>query len=816
MNLLFGNHPADMLDEGYFGFGEFYPDDSPAPEFLSSSEIRVRDRFTSATVSLFGSFIIQSGELAGGTVNRMTWKTASSDFLLDLSNFSLPLDEALEGNLLQLFDGNNTVTGGAGDDILIGLPGNDLIRGGFGKDMLIASSGQDTIFGGADNDILIAADEPAWNTNLFVVSSVLLSGNGQYMVFQGEANLFGYSAEPGEQAFYRGNIDTFVIERVVGPFESGAIFDLPVLSDDGTRLAFIGPASLAGEQDSGYPQLLLADLETLEITVVSRTPEGSLAGYLPDALAISGDGKTIAFVYLDSDLVADDTNGFRDIFVKRSGSDTIERASVTQDGVQANGSSWFPSLSADGQLLAFASVATNLTPDSTPEPAAYVRNLNNGEREWIATLANPSSFAFDIGPSPLVLSANGRFLAFVSNDDNLVSYDSNGVADVFVRDLVSGETVRASEDIDGFEGQYYSSQPAISGDGRYVAFITQSTWDDELLYDGNFRADVFVKDLFTGTLNRIPTPGFDGVGSGPVSTPQLSFNGGVLAYHYASDAVVLALLDESGVHVMNGEAGDDFYILLRTETVEESANDGFDVVVALFSSPYVLPENLEALVHPVAGSFEGSGNDSDNRFLGGAGDESWNGAGGIDVLTFQALYNEVTVAREADHWVLSNPISGRDALHSIERVEFNDIGLALDTGGNAGAAFALLYAGLGEVPDPVILAPWIFDFDAGNSSIEVAQHILDFYSAEFPAGIPNDALVSTLWPNIVSSPIPQSEFDYYVGLLNSNEISQAELFSSAAQHPLNQANIEPLIAAGIFYQSLPFQWNTDVWGGTFF
>jgi len=428
----------------------------------------------------------------------------------------------------------------------------------------------------------------------------------------------------------------------------------------------------------------------------------------------------------------------------------------------------------------------------------------------VASLANPSSFDFDIGPAPLALSGNGRYLAFVSADSGLVENDFNGTADVFVYDLQTGQISRASEDSDGFDGGHYSDRPAISSDGRFVAFLTESTWNGDL-FDANFRPDVFVKDMVTGTLTRIPVPGFDNVGSSTPAHPQLSFDGSLLVYQYASDGTVLAQLDNAGAHIMKGQTGDDIYLMLRQEVAEELPDEGFDIVVGMFGGSYLLPANVEAFAHALEGDLALTGNAIGNRFLGGSGNESWDGGAGIDILSFPGLYSEASVTRTGDEWTVSAPEGGTDHLLNMERIEFSDFTLALDTEGNARAAFALLYIALAETPDPALITPWLNDFDAGFTSAQVAQHMLDYFAPQFPGGIPNDLLISTLWNNLLGTPIPEEELLYYSGLLSDGQLTQAQALAIASEHSLNLEAVEPLIALGVVYQTEPFQWNSETW-----
>lgn len=812
MLIQFGNFPADMFDADYLGFGQFFPDESPRTALLSQTELRVQDRITNATVSLFGSFQIAGGNLTGGTVTRMTWKTASGALLLELSAFSLPVEVAIDGDLEFLFAGNDTINGGSADDVLLGNAGNDLLDGAGGDDLLVAALGNDTLRGGAGSDILVGVDDPHWAIDLFPVAGTLLAGNGLFAVFLAAADQFGYLADPGQQAYFRVSLATGEVTRALGPFDPSDIVTAPgsagpVLSGDGSTLALVGPATLANEPGGNYPQLLAVDLKSGEARVASRTPDGEPAGYLPEALAIADNGQTIAFVYLDSDLVPDDNNGRRDIFVWHGATGRIELASLALDGTQADASSAFPSLSGDGDLLAFASAATNLTVDSTGDWAAYVKNLVTGDIERIATLANPASFDFDIGPAPLALSTNGRFLAFVSNDDGLVDFDTNGVADVFVRDLQTGETMRASEDFDGTEAQSFSDQPAISGDGRYVAFLTSSTWSGDL-FDANFRPDVFVKDLFTGILTRVPVPGSDQVGSVAGDSPRLTFDGKLLIYHYGSVQTVVALLQDDHVHQLQGGAGDDIFVVMSSETVQENWNDGFDTLATVFAGITVLPDNVEALVHLGDNDFQGIGNALDNRFLALGGSNDWSGGGGTDTLSLLASFVEVQISRDGDSWSLVHETLGATRITDVERVEFLDLGVALPFDARASSAFSLLHVALNTTPDPVTLARWMAEFDQGLSATQVAQNVLNHYA---PRGVPNDLLISLLWENLLGDPITQPDLDFLVGELERGAFTQAELFATAAAHPLNQARVEPLIALGIHYQPEPFEWDTSAW-----
>src|SRR5262245_29695996 len=130
------------------------------------------------------------------------------------------------------------------------------------------------------------------------------------------------------------------------------------------------------------------------------------------------------------------------------------------------------------------------------------------------------------------LSENGRFVAFQSYASNLVPNDGNGCSDVFVRDRQTGETTRVSVSSSGVEGNYYSGEPAISPDGRFVAFVSEAT--NLVPGDANGVADVFVHDRVTHKTQRVSVSSAGFEANGPSMRPSLSKDGRFIAF--ASEA----------------------------------------------------------------------------------------------------------------------------------------------------------------------------------------------------------------------------------------------------------------------------------------
>jgi Tol biopolymer transport system component len=207
----------------------------------------------------------------------------------------------------------------------------------------------------------------------------------------------------------------------------------------------------------------------------------------------------VAFESHATNLVPGDTNNAHDVFVRDREAGPIERVPLAADGGRANGESYSPSLSADGRFVAFESYATDLVPgDTNGQRDIFVRDRQAGTTERVSLTADGAQAGGN--STSLSLSADGRFVAFVSGD-NLVPGDTNGVTDVFVRDRQAGVTERVSVGAGGAQADEASSLPSLSADGRLVAFVSDAA--NLVPGDTNGQRDIFVRDRQAGTTERV-------------------------------------------------------------------------------------------------------------------------------------------------------------------------------------------------------------------------------------------------------------------------------------------------------------------------
>jgi Tol biopolymer transport system component len=239
--------------------------------------------------------------------------------------------------------------------------------------------------------------------------------------------------------------------------------------------------------------------------------------------------------------VPGDTNRARDIFVYDRDNGTLERVSMGPGGRQANGDSQRPTLSTDGRYVAYWSAADNLVDN----------DLNRVTDCFVSDRQTHETIRVDVGPGDVqangecarpVISGDGNLVAFESAATNLEkptvlgkSTDTNKARDVFVRDLAAKTTTRISVTTDGKQGAGESVRPAISADGRYVAFQSDAPLQSD---DANKKTDIYVRDLQNNDTTRVSI-GPGGVeGNGGSFSPSLSTDGRFLTYwSNASDLV---------------------------------------------------------------------------------------------------------------------------------------------------------------------------------------------------------------------------------------------------------------------------------------
>lgn len=194
-----------------------------------------------------------------------------------------------------------------------------------------------------------------------------------------------------------------------------------------------------------------------------------------------------------------DTNGTSDIFVRDLIAGQTVRVSVSSTGAEVAGASLRPSISDRGYQVAFESYADTLVKeDGNNVVDVFVHNRLSGATTLVS-VASSGKQSNDPSSFPAI-SGDGRKIAFSSRADNLTPDDNNSLEDVFVHELATGATTLVSINTNGDLSNGGSTAPAIDADGSHVAFFSLA-WN---LVDGdnNFVDDIFVRDTENNTTTR--------------------------------------------------------------------------------------------------------------------------------------------------------------------------------------------------------------------------------------------------------------------------------------------------------------------------
>lgn len=281
------------------------------------------------------------------------------------------------------------------------------------------------------------------------------------------------------------------------------------MSADGRLVVFDTQGTLAPGDTNRRDDVYLRDRLTKVTTRISLPRGGRPDAGQASFPAISGDGRFVAFnTSAAAPLLDGDTNAVGDVYVHDRLTGAHSVVSVASDGTQGNGTSHYPSISADGRYVAFSSSATNLVPgDTNGEVDLFVRDRETGTtvRASVASDGTQADDRLTSVPLDLAISDDGRHVAFQSDATNLVPGDTNGVADIFHHDLTTGTTTRVSVSSAGTQAATGSDRVAISGDGSRIAFTGPGslagagTGIRALLHDRTTGATTVVSTALDGT-----------------------------------------------------------------------------------------------------------------------------------------------------------------------------------------------------------------------------------------------------------------------------------------------------------------------------
>jgi Tol biopolymer transport system component len=270
--------------------------------------------------------------------------------------------------------------------------------------------------------------------------------------------------------------------------------------------------------------------------LVSTSTKGGSGNGRSIQASIDNDGRRVAFASRASDLVRGDRRRGRDVFLYDHARGDTTVVSRTASGGFLNGRSSRPDLSGSGQWLTYVSQASNVVPgDDNGRADVFLVDLRAGTTTLVSK-ARKGGGSGKRASTQAVVDNHGHRVAFCSVAGDLARRDHNRTSDIFVFNRRSGRTTMVSRGLDGFSSNGRSGEPAISGNGRYVAYTSVAT----NLVEGatSRRGDVYVFDRRTGTNSLVSQASGGGPGNNTSRAPSISRNGRYVAFaSFASDLV---------------------------------------------------------------------------------------------------------------------------------------------------------------------------------------------------------------------------------------------------------------------------------------
>lgn len=481
------------------------------------------------------------------------------------------------------------------------------------------------------------------------------------------------------------------IERVsisTGGVQGDAYSGEADVSDDGRFVVFQSEASnLVPSDTNDSVDIFVRDRhtgETTRVSIDSNGIEGNGYSYEP---SVSNNGRFVTFYSYASNLVPNDTNGSSDVFVHDRHTGVTERVSVDADGNEGNAHSYRPAISGNGRFVVFTSNATNLISGVVHSGGIYVHDRQTG----LTTLVSVDSSG-NPGSKPsgnATISDDGRFVAFRSVADNLVPSDTNDRYDAFLHDRLTGETIRVSVNSNGEEVDGESDEVVISGDGRFIAFWSDAT--NMLVGEVTSSTHVYVHDRVTGTTEIVS---IDSMGTikGLAFSPDISDDGrfvvfvsnngnlvegdtnsthDIFVHDRETKMTVRVSVNASGVQAYDGSfgsaiSGNGRFVVfdsVANSFVNNDSNEQGDVFIVEIPDPSIARCGLEGEYNVIYGTPQNDklvGTEGNDIIIGYGGNDRIDGRGGDDCLV-GGDGNDTLIGRDGNDTLYGD--AGRDKLY---------------------------------------------------------------------------------------------------------------------------------------------------------
>jgi len=365
-----------------------------------------------------------------------------------------------------------------------------------------------------------------------------LSADGRFLAFDSFAtNLVALDFNRHADVFVRDleQNSTVRISLNSNGVEGSMASTAPSISGDGRFIAFQSYADNLIANDRNFDEDVFVHdrqsgkTECISVGMFGRTGNGR--SWSP---VISANGHYVCFISRANDLVSADGNWNADVFVYDRWLGSMERISVDSNGFEANSFSESAAMSANGRIIAFCSHASNLVAeDSNSSKDIFVHDRLYGDTKRIS-LSETGNQANDQSVEPSI-SADGKWISFTSYAGNLHSSDTNSVSDIYLYDVENNLIEFASRGTGGIISNHPSQQSTLSGDGRFMTFQTGAkNWDSK---DKNHKDDIYLYDRRFATQERVSLGEGDVEANWNCMRPSMNANASKVVYATRADSL---------------------------------------------------------------------------------------------------------------------------------------------------------------------------------------------------------------------------------------------------------------------------------------
>jgi Tol biopolymer transport system component len=531
-----------------------------------------------------------------------------------------------------------------------------------------------------------------------------VSGDGRFVTFM-TAGILAPGDDGSNYNAYLRDMETGTTKLVSMNFNGSPIgigAGSPSVSDDGRFVTFVSssPSNVSGDTN-GFNDVFVRDMWSGTTALVSSFDGLTLGDANAYATKISGDGRFVTFYSYAKNMVAGtlESDASADVFLKDLLTGAMTKISSTVNGLAGDGNSFMEDISADGRFVAFRSLATNMVGNDTNGVSdIFLRDTILETTIRVSVSTGGAQASGDANAASV--SGNGRYVAFGALATNLVAGDTNGASDVFLRDTVAATTTRLSLASDGTQANGNSYLNDISSDGRYVVFHSDAS--NLVANDTNGVTDVFLRDIVAGTTNRLSIAAGGAQANGASYDGRISSDGTTVIFsssatnltpgdsNNATDIFRISLKasnaadfligsDKSdtiqglggsdiirggfGADAMNGGAGNDtMYVDNAGDSIVEGANGGSDTVISSVNFVLTAAAQVEFLKCEGSPDLNLTGNAFSQTIVGGFGKNIiMDGGGAADTL--QGLGGDDTyTVRNSSTRVIEVAGGGKDTI----------------------------------------------------------------------------------------------------------------------------------------------------------